>query len=144
MLPAHSPLRGASLDGTPVRSLRGAAELAVQVRGRGRHCLDLEFNVGLRTEPARRQDLVAGKHSLWYGPMPLGTNVLLDRVGDLLAPTTLAAATYRLAEGACGSELEIALPVGDARAGPRAAATVRALSAGRAGFPWRHALTYLF
>lgn len=116
MLPAHSPLRGASLDGTPVQSLSGAAELAVRVRGRGRHSLDLEFNVALRTEPARRQDLFAGKHSLWYGPMPLGTNVLLDRVGDLLAPAALAAATYRLADGACGSELEVALPAGDATA----------------------------
>ncbi len=71
--------------------------------------------MALRAETARRQDLFPGKHSLWYGPMPLGTNALLDRVAYDLTPATLAAAEVRQAPGADrqAAAMEIVLPAAD-------------------------------
>jgi hypothetical protein len=115
-LPSHSPLRAAEWDGRALPLPGAGNELTVTVQGAGEHRLALRFALALRAEPARRQDLFPGKHSLWYGPMPLGTNALLERVAYDLTPTTLSAATVRLAAGsnALNSELELALPATDA------------------------------
>jgi hypothetical protein len=116
VLPAHSPLRTAELNGMPVALTQGQGELVVPLRGPGKSRLTLGFLVSLRSEPARRQDLFAGKHSLWYGPMPLGSNAFLGRVQCSIDAGALAAATIQLAGGAsaCVSELEVLLSARDA------------------------------
>jgi hypothetical protein len=115
-LPGHSPLLTAHLDGQAVPVSGGGNELAVTVQGVGEHRLTLRFALGLRAEPARRQDLFPGKQSLWYGPMPLGTNAFLDHVACDFSAARLAAATVRQTPGANrqASEMEVVLAAGDA------------------------------
>jgi DUF1680 family protein len=115
-LPSHSPLRTAELNGVPVALRQGQNEIVVPLRGPGKSRLILSFLVSLRAEPALRQDLFPGRQTLWYGPMPLGTNAFPDRVDCPLDAATLATATLHLAGGAtaCASELEVALPAQDA------------------------------
>jgi len=115
-LPSHSPLRSAHLNGIPQTIPPGQTELTVPLRSPGKSRLSLAFDVGLRAEPARRQDLFPGKRSLWFGPMPLGTNAFMERVACALDPRSLGSATLQLAGGqnACAAELEIVLPAGDA------------------------------
>jgi hypothetical protein len=147
-LPGHSPLQTAELDGLAVPTPATGSELSVRVQGRGEHRLVLRFAVTLRAEPARRQDLFIGKHSLWYGPMPLGTNALLERVAYELTPATLSAATVRPAPGTDrqGSELEVVLAARDAADWPHTRARDELVLYPLAGRTFRGVthLTYLF
>jgi hypothetical protein len=119
-LPGHSALQMVAVDGRPVPVPASGSELAVTVQGSGDHHLDLRFAVALRAEPTRRPDLFPGKSSLWYGPLQLGTNALLERVAYDLSPAALAAATVRLPRSgeSLPSELEVVLDAQDAATWP--------------------------
>lgn len=114
-LPSHTPLVRATLDGVD-HVPASEAELSVSVAGRGRHELVLEFSPSVRAESPRRSDLFPGRHSLWFGPLPLGSNVQLSRcvyhVSAALADGLEAIPCRR--PGACTSEMEFRLPATDA------------------------------
>lgn len=114
-LPSHTPLIRAALDDVDL-ALGSQERLSVSIAGRGRHELLLEFAPSVRAEPARRSDLFPDRSSLWFGPLPLGSNVQLSRcVYDLtgaLADGLEPIACRR--PGAWSSEIEFHLPATDA------------------------------
>ncbi|OGV72473.1 MAG: hypothetical protein A3K19_16655 [Lentisphaerae bacterium RIFOXYB12_FULL_65_16] len=116
-LPHHTPLKNATLDGLDLPPApRGADTLPVAVRNAGRHVLRLQFAPSVRAEPCRRPDVFGERRSLWYGPMALGTNACPAHIVYRIDDATLAAMTPTPCnrEGAFPSEIEFALPAGDA------------------------------
>lgn len=114
-LPLHTPLTRAALDGEQLPPAAGAA-LSAQIAGRGRHELQLEFAPTVRAESAVRPDLFPDTRSLWFGPMPLGSNAQLKRcVYDLARALEHGIEPIACRRpGAWPSEIEFHLPATDA------------------------------
>ncbi|MBT3377858.1 MAG: hypothetical protein HN742_27305 [Lentisphaerae bacterium] len=114
-LPSHTPLVRATLDGAD-QAGRNSGELSVSLSGRGRHELVLDFAPSVRAESPQCSDVFPGRSSLWYGPLPLGSNAQLSRcvydVTEALADGLEPIPCRR--PGAWASEMEFHLPATDA------------------------------
>jgi hypothetical protein len=116
-LPRTMPLREARLDGTAVANGESPGEvLPLHLDGSGVREIALDFAPAVRSEPCRRPDVFGQRCSLWFGPMPLGTNALPKHVRFSVDPATLAALRPVPASrrGAFPSEVEFSLPAQDA------------------------------
>ncbi|MCX6991931.1 MAG: glycoside hydrolase family 127 protein [Kiritimatiellaeota bacterium] len=116
-LPRHSPLGSVVLDDRPMAlPAKSSDTLPVAVKGEGRHTLRLTFDLSLRCEPTLRPDVFGAKHSLWYGPMALGTNANPATVSYRTDAAMLAGIKPKACsrKGAFPSEMEFHIPATDA------------------------------
>jgi DUF1680 family protein len=146
-LPAHTPLAEARLDGQPLPA-SSPPELLLPLARPGWHRLVLRFSPSVRAESCLRPDLFGEKRSLWYGPMPLGTNAPLAHARYSLAPEVVSAMRPRPSArpGSFPSEMEVDLPASDAPDFARTRDRSRIVLYPLAGHGYRHfsSLAYLF